>query len=68
MTKKKWLSARPTKCDVCSELLGVDFVDGRTMMGPWAIMCPGCHDRVGCGLGVGRGQKYDQTTLEKIGG
>lgn len=36
------------------------FVDGKTVHGPWANMCPRCHNEVGCGLGVGRGQCYQR--------
>lgn len=63
--EKEWLGDRPTECDVCmTELKGV-FVDGATKRGMWAIMCPGCHRRVGTGLGTGRGQMY--TLDEKSG-
>jgi hypothetical protein len=44
------------------------FVDGRTIYGPWALMCIDCHTRNGVGLGTGKGQKYDGTTLEKVEG
>lgn len=26
--------------------------------GPWGIMCSACHQEHGCGLGEGKGQKY----------
>lgn len=32
-------------------------VDGRTVYGPWANMCLECHDRIGVGLGTGKGQR-----------
>lgn len=32
-------------------------VDGKTVDGPWAYMCDGCHRRFGVGLGTGRGQR-----------
>lgn len=34
------------------------IIDGKTTMGPWALMTPETHARMGCGLGTGRGQKY----------
>lgn len=67
-TVKKWMSAAPTNCDVCSYNLGKFFVDGKTRPGPWGILCEECHAKVGCGLGEGRGQKYLLSTLEKVGG
>lgn len=35
-----------------------EFVDGKTAMGPWAIMSPASFSEFGLGLGTGRGQKY----------
>ena len=36
-----------------------EFVDGKTVMGPWAIMAPPSWCRYGIGrLGVGYGQHY----------
>ncbi len=46
-------------CDLC----GVEcdkWVDGKTIMGPWANMCLPCHKRMGFGLGIGKGQKYEK--------
>lgn len=31
--------------------------DGKTVMGPWAYMCPTCFRMFGVGLGLGRGQR-----------
>lgn len=68
--KKEWMSPRPKQCDVCSCELEeqFSFIDGRTQFGPWGIMCPMCHEAVGCGLGLGKGQCYNWLTLEKIDG
>jgi hypothetical protein len=33
------------------------YYDGKTVMGPWAYMCESCFQRVGVGLGLGRGQR-----------
>lgn len=34
------------------------FIDGKTRLGPWGLMTPEAHAALGCGLGLGRGQKY----------
>ena len=62
----KWNGSRPL-CDLCNELHEW-FVDGKTLVGLWAIMCPLHFDTYGIGLGLGKGQKYDTATLEKIEG
>lgn len=62
----KWLGALPVKCDLCSAKLGKVFYDGKTQFGPWGIMCHSCFTYKGCGLGTGRGQKYDSKTGEKV--
>ncbi len=36
------------------------FIDGRTKMGPWAIMTPKSWAIHGVGLGTGFGQKYQR--------
>ena len=66
MEKTQWLSPAPTECDLCHEGLKDCFIDGKTTYGPWATMCPTCHNLFGCGLGLGKGQKYDLDTLEKL--
>ena len=65
----KWMS-HVSNCDICDTPLSNEkyFVDGATVFGPWALMCPICHDDKGKGLGPGKGQKYDAETLEKIEG
>jgi hypothetical protein len=65
---KKWMSAPPFNCELCNKPLVRRFVDGKTTMGPWALMCTACHHDQGIGLGEGRGQMYDLKTLEKVGG
>jgi len=69
-TKKKWYGTWPASCQMCNMPLDkVEyFVDGATVYGPWALMCPGCHEQDGRGLGTGRGQKYNSKTLEKVEG
>lgn len=66
MKKKAWMGSKPTHCDICRSKLKKVFIDGRTAFGPWAIMCEMCHRDQGNGLGLGKGQKYDLETLEKI--
>jgi hypothetical protein len=71
---KKWFGKWPTKCETCYYDEGIMlgdypfFVDGRTVQGYWALMCPQCHRQYGVGLGTDRGQKYDSKTLEKLEG
>ena len=62
----RWNGSSPM-CDICGEAQNW-FVDGKTKAGPWAIMCPLHFDMYGIGLGLGKGQKYDLATLEKIEG
>jgi len=66
--KKYWMGSTPDKCDICHTPLTTVFIDGRTRLGYWAIMCPTCHRHHGSGLGTGCGQKYDYSTLEKLEG
>jgi hypothetical protein len=62
-----WIGKAPKVCDICKgDLLtpagaGYEavFIDGVTIMGPWANMCSSCHFDMGRGLGQGRGQKYE---------
>lgn len=56
--QKVWMGSPITKCDLCKCQIKNVFVDGKTNMGPWGIMCFTCHRTHGCGLGLGRGQKY----------
>ena len=66
---EKWLGKWPTTCEIleCGTNLSKEpfFVDGKTIVGPWALMCPQCFLNLGIGLGTGRGQMYDPITLEK---
>ena len=56
MSKKIWMGS--TKCDICGEKLTKNLIDGQTVYGSWAVMCPKCHEIYGVGLGTGKGQKY----------
>jgi hypothetical protein len=63
-----WLGE--TICDFCNADLKTDskdfFVDGKTILGPWGLMCSKHFAQYGIGLGTGKGQKYNSKTLEKI--
>ena len=62
MTQEYWQEPIPTECEICHAELGEGkigvFVDGKTKLGPWGIMCPRCHAIHGVGLGTGKGQRY----------
>lgn len=45
-------------CDICNKEIKEKFVDGATVWGPWAHMCPECFGTYGIGLGPGKGQEY----------
>ena len=55
---RTWMGAPPQACDICKCGLAHTFVDGKTVRGPWGIMCLKCHGAHGVGLGTGRGQRY----------
>ena len=66
---KKWPGS--TRCSFCGDDVRQHetFFDATTRFGHWALMCDNCFFINGQGrIGVGRGQKYDGKTLEKIGG
>lgn len=54
-----WMSDVPTACDCCGIGIHSIFVDGATRKG-WANLHPTCHERIGVGLGVGKGQRYEK--------
>jgi hypothetical protein len=55
---KEWLSPPPEKCDLGDCKIDDFFVDGKTVFGTWACMCPECHEHGGIGFGIGKGQLY----------
>ena len=55
-----WIGSKPDKCDLCADTITDVFIDGKTVYGPWGILCPKCHKKFGMGLGLGRGQKYSR--------
>jgi hypothetical protein len=46
-----------TECDLCHKKIK-HWVDGKTVMGPWANMCKLCFNKYGVGIGTGKGQEY----------
>lgn len=54
----RWLDVPPTKCDICQKPIEDEFVDGEMANGMWAITCSDCHEKPGCGVGPGVGQRY----------
>ena len=57
---KEWIGSPPENCNICQDELVSSFVDGKTIYGPWAIMCATCHEKVGTGIGTGHGQSYSK--------
>lgn len=55
---KQWTKPIPQICNICGKPIRNDFVDGKTLDGPWAIMHQSCHKLRGVGLGLGKGQLY----------
>ena len=63
----QWWGRGFPKCDLCIVPIEDKFVDGKTKRGgPWALMCPWCHEIAGVGLGVGRGQLYHKAENGKF--
>jgi hypothetical protein len=56
---RTWMGTTPKKCQLTGANITTAFIDGKTKMGPWAIMSPEAHKVNGCGLGQGRGQRYE---------
>lgn len=53
---KTWMGSKT--CDFCGKKEPKVLIDGKTNLGPWAIMCNSCYVKHGVGLGVSKGQKY----------
>jgi hypothetical protein len=62
------MGVTPVKCEMCHQPLKDFFTDGKTLMGPWALMCDSCERKHGMGHGTGLGQRYRLDTLEKVAG
>jgi hypothetical protein len=61
-------SERQKQCQLCLEPLTESYIDGATVVGPWAIMCDGCHKEFGVGWGIGRASRHDVKTGKKLVG
>lgn len=60
MTKKFWSGPVPSEDDFGNPIKDY-FIDGKTTLGPWAIMSPVSFIKVGEGIGKGVGQAYRKT-------
>lgn len=58
MSAPVYWSGKIGPADDFKRTLFFEFIDGRTRMGPWAIMSPRSFAQYGVGLGTGRGQRY----------
>jgi len=62
MKKVYWLGSDTQTCQTCDTPITNTFYDMKTVMGPWANMCPSCAT-LGPGInrtGTGFGQKYEK--------
>lgn len=70
--KGSWVEKIPVYCECCDvhlEYIGNYFIDGKIKSSTkWGILCEDCHKKYGIGLGMGKGQKYDLRTGEKVAG
>ena len=57
MKPKYWIGFVPATDDF-GKVIEDEFIDGKTRMGPWALMVPVSFRLKGVGLGEGRGQLY----------
>lgn len=60
--RKLWMGSKPDKCEGCERPFMKVFYDMRTVLGPWAKLCPDCaFDGIGIGeTGTGKGQRYER--------
>ncbi len=57
----KWMGSKT--CDFCHKDIDDILIDGKTRIGPWAVMCSNCHIRFGYPtFGKGIGQKYKKNS------
>lgn len=70
--KKRWFGDVPAACELCKKpMTGNVFFDAVVRVHTrnlWALVCETCHRHFGVGLGTGKGQKYDLTTMAKLEG
>jgi len=55
--RKEWTGPVP-EVDSFGDKIRGKFIDGKTIMGAWAIMTPRSHHFYGQTLGIGGGQAY----------
>lgn len=67
-TTKTWQGTKQKTCDVCYNQFTDVFYDARLPLGHWALICHSCFTNMALKLGLGHGQKYSTTTLEKLDG
>jgi hypothetical protein len=61
MALKYWMGHISERDDF-GKKIEEEFIDGKTKLGPWAIMTPATWRLKGVGgLGLGRGQRYKKT-------
>ena len=68
---RTWQGEKPTQCDACEGdfLRSTSFVDGVihcSTGSTWGLFHVTCFKRHNGTYGVGRGQRYDMKTLERI--
>lgn len=54
----KYWTGNVNSTDDCGYDITDEFIDGKTTLGPWAIMNPTSFKIHGIGLGTGLGQRY----------
>ena len=57
---------KPKTCDLCKQEDLTQYVDGKTIAGPWTSMCIPCFSQYGVGIGLGRGQYYVSSGKEGV--
>lgn len=59
---KAWYGSKPTTCNHCKEPLKDRFYDTNVAQtGTWGILCEGCFNETGSRIGMGLGQRYEQS-------
>lgn len=61
-TKVYWRGSDPVKCEADGTMLKERFYDAADRFGRWGMLCDACFLKVGVGLGVGKGQKFERQT------
>lgn len=56
MKRVEWMGSKT--CDFCGKTCENELIDGMTVFGPWAVMCPTCFKANGIRIAPGYGQRY----------